>query len=74
MALVKSTLKQAIVAALTAQYDGTPDAEQTQGISDFAHDLATAIDAYIKTATVTTTVVGTCPAGAVTGTGTGSLS
>lgn len=65
MALVKNTLKEALVAVFS----------KTNDPSTAAEELATAIDSYIKTATVTTTVVGTSVSGgAVTGTGTGSLS
>lgn len=39
-----------------------------------AEQMANAVDAYIRTATVTTTVTGAVVGGAVTGTGTGTLS
>ena len=62
MALVKETLKTAIFAAFKAQQSKTenPDA----ALNDIADKLATAIDTYIKSGTVT----GTCdtPAGAGT--------
>lgn len=65
MALVKDTLKEALASVFS----------QTNDPSVAAEAIATAIDAYIKTATVTTTVVGTSVSGgAVTGTGTGTLS
>lgn len=69
MALVKETLKQALVSV----FSKTNDPETA------ADELATAIDAYIKTATVTTVVTGAVTTGAgaggsVTGSGAGSLS
>ena len=70
MALVKSVLQAAILSAFQkAQNDKTEQAK-----INLCADLATAIDAYIKTATVTTTDITTCGAGAGTGTGTGTLS
>jgi hypothetical protein len=70
MALVKTTLETALNAAFQkAQADKTDGAQAT-----LCSDLATAIDTYIKTATVTTTDVTTCGAGAGTGTGTGTIS
>lgn len=39
-----------------------------------AENIANAIDAYIRSATVNTVVTGTVVGGAVTGTGTGTLS
>lgn len=72
MPLVKATLQtqiQTLLDDLVTQTDN-PEASRQQ----FAADLATAIDTYIKTALVSTTVIGTSPSGAVTGTGTGSLS
>ena len=50
MALVKSTLEQAIKAILDAGVEKTESPEQAR--ADFAADLATAIDTYIKSATV----------------------
>ena len=73
MPLVKETLKTGIKGLLT-------DMRTKEEISDeyFADQLATLIDAYIKSATVTTTVTGTCatPAGAgtIAGSGQGNLS
>jgi hypothetical protein len=71
MALVKATLASAIKAAFAAQSGkkDNPDA----ALSDLADKLATAIDAFVKSGDVTTTVTGTCatPAGAGTITGTG---
>jgi len=72
MALVKQTLKAEILAILNTLKDET---DQANAIDQFADRLSTAIDNYIKTATVTTTVTGASQSGgAVTGTGTGTLS
>jgi len=50
MALVKSTLEVQILALLSDMYSRTENPEQAH--ADFANLLATAIDTYIKTATV----------------------
>ncbi len=71
MALAKAILKQEIKAVLQ---ELKSEENQSAGIEKFAKKLATAIDNYVKSATVSTVVTGTCPAGAVTGTGTGTLS
>ena len=72
MALVKQTLKTEIKSILNSLKTET---DQAQAIDEFADRLATAIDNYIKTATVNTTVTGSSASGgAVTGTGTGTLS
>jgi len=72
MALVKQTLKTEIKNILNGLKDKT---DQAQAIDEFADKLATAIDNYIKTAEVNTTITGTsATGGAVTGTGTGTLS
>lgn len=76
MALVKETLKTGIVAAFMAQSEKKKNPEAA--LNDLADKLATAIDAYVKSGTVSTVVTGACatPAGAgtITGTGTGSVS
>lgn len=76
MALVKNTLKTAIEAAFTAQ--ANKEENPAAALSDLADKLATAFDDYIKSATVSTAVTGTCatPAGAgtITGSGAGGLS
>lgn len=75
MALVKDTLKAGILAAFKAQQkkEADPDA----ALNDLADKLATAIDTYIKSGTVTTVVTGACatPAGpgTINGSGTGSV-
>ena len=76
MPLVKNTLESAIFAAFKAQQNkkDNPDG----ALQDLAGKLATAIDNYIKSGDVSTTVTGTCatPAGAgtITGSGTGKIS
>jgi hypothetical protein len=76
MALVKETLKAEIKAAFDAQ--SAKKENPVEALSDLADKLATAFDNYIKSATVSTTVNGTCatPAGAgtIAGSGTGGLS
>ena len=72
MALVKQTLKTEIKSILNSLKTET---DQAQAIDEFADRLATAIDNYIKTATVNTTVTGSSATGGpVTGTGIGTLS
>lgn len=72
MALNKATLQAAIAQAFNDQLGKTDN--QQAAVTDLADKIATAIDTYIRTATVNTTVTGTCPAGSVTGTGIGQLS
>jgi len=72
MPLVKPTLQAQILNLINDLK--TREDNQDASNSDMASGLADAIDAYIKTATVTTTIIGTSPAGPVTGTGTGTLS
>jgi len=67
MALVKATLQ----AELLVIYNEAKASAMTEAI--FAEKMATAIDNYIKTATVTTVVVGTLPTGPVAASGTGGL-
>ncbi len=52
MALVKATLKAELVVMLTAMINET---NQTTSVDKFADKLATAIDNYIKTATIVST-------------------
>jgi hypothetical protein len=59
MALVPSTLASQIEAALLAAKANPSPTASTQ----LANDLATAIDAYVKTATVSTVVTGTAVGG-----------
>lgn len=77
MALVKSTLKTAIFSLLTAMREKTEISDD-----EFAEKLATAIDTYIKSATVTvaagiavaTSGSPTSQTGATTAPGTGTIS
>jgi hypothetical protein len=77
MALVKATLQAELVSMLNEM---TSETDQATGIQNFAGKLATAIDNYIKTATVTVAfpipVQVAVPAGTggTTAAGTGTLS
>jgi len=77
MALVKQTLEAQIKLIFTElkNFDGSNGKTQNDAISKLASDLATAIDTYIKTATVTTPintiVAGSAGVIPVVGTGTG---
>ena len=72
MALVRQTLETEIKNLLNDLKTAT---DQAAAIDEFARRLSIAIDNYIRSATVTTTITGTDATGtAVTGTGTGSLS
>ena len=71
MPLVKATLENAIKALLTEEKSKTGDGSDS--IDNLASKLATAIDAYIKTGTVMTTVVTAGSATAQTGTGVGNI-
>lgn len=71
MALVVTVLEQQIAAAFEKQAAKQSEGDDpAQAIKEIAADLAAAIDAYIKSATVLSTVVGTSPAGPVSGTAT----
>lgn len=65
MPLVKDVLAKQLEAVFADLSDKKP--------AQAADAIASAIDSYIKSGTVTTTVVGTSPTGPVTGTGTGSI-
>lgn len=69
MALDKAGLKAEIISIQQEMKTREKDS-----MDEFAEKLATAVDNYVKTATVETTITGTCPSGAVTGEGTGTLS
>lgn len=69
--LVKPTLEAGILALTTSLSTNTSDPVQAR--RDFARQLATLIDAYVRSATVTVTVATTGTAAAQTGTGTGTL-
>jgi hypothetical protein len=75
MALNKAGLEAAILAALTKQANKT-NASDDPAVSrqELASDIATAIETFVKSGLVSTTVTGTSPSGPVTGTGTGSIS
>lgn len=72
MALNKTALEQQLILAFDKARKKTENPDQAQ--IELAKAIATAIDTYAKTATVSTTVVGTSPSGPVTGTGTGTIS
>ncbi len=82
MALAKSALEEAILTALNKSSEivvevnsGTDNAAQSKNAREkTAQSLADAIDAFVKSGTVTTTVTTTGSASAQTGTGTGSIS
>lgn len=71
MALVKATLKAAIMAAFQKQAGKAAEGDDpAKSAEELASDIADAVDAYIKTATVVSVVTGTSPSGPVTGTAT----
>lgn len=72
MPLVKSTLEAGILVLLTDL--STNDSDPAQARQDYASQLATLIDSYVKTATVNSIVTTTGTAAAQTGTAVGSLS
>ena len=83
MPLVKSNLKTQIKAALEIGKNAPKDSNPDSILDETAQKLADAIDLYIKSAIVSTTVIGTTtvptPAGPVIvplagGSGTGNLS
>ena len=74
MALVKAVLEQTIKAALVRQASKQSEGDSPEAaINELAADLATAIDTYIKSGTVSTVIVGTSPSGPVSGTGIGTI-
>jgi hypothetical protein len=68
MALDKATLKNEIKSLLQDMMQ-----KENASFEEFATRLSDAVDVYVKTGTISTTVTGTCPAGAVAGTGTGTI-
>lgn len=76
MALVSSVLAMQLEQAFLSALNNT-EVEPAVAAKTIANQIATAIDAYIKSATVQTTVTGTCTTaagpGAIVGTGTGTL-
>ena len=74
MPLVKAILETQLEELLKRQAERTANGETAEvARADLAAALADIIDQYVRSATVTTTVVGTSPSGPVTGTGTGNL-
>lgn len=78
MALNKTTFKSSLKAVFDAlkNYDGSSGKSQDDAIEKLADDLASAIDSYIKSATVTSvpTLVAPPGGGPVTGTITNTIS
>ena len=70
MPLIKSTLEAGILALATRLSTNT---DPVQARRDFASQLATLIDTYIKTGTVMVTVATTGSATSQAGTGTGTI-
>lgn len=75
MPLNKAGLQAAILAALNKQANKT-NANDDPATSrlELASDIADAIETFVKTGLVNTTVTGTSPSGPVSGTGIGSIS
>ncbi|TDW46570.1 hypothetical protein EV144_106242 [Flavobacterium sp. 270] len=71
MALNKTSLELAIKSLLLEEKSKV---QNDSSIDNIASKLATAIEAFVKSGTVTTTVTTTGSASAQTGTGTGSIS
>lgn len=73
--LVKATLQQELVSVLTEMHNDTGD--EQAAIQKAAEKLATAIDNYLKTAQVITTVnsvvTATCAVGPASGTAIGQV-
>ncbi len=74
MALDKSTLVTALENNIFNANVPNPTTEQKAQISAMANAWATAIDTYIKSATVTSVPTLTSPSGVVTGTITNTIS
>ena len=72
MALNKQALKAAIQDAFDSESDKQVDPLEAR--ERIAEKLANAIESFVKSGTVSTQVTGTCPAGAVTGSGSGNIS
>lgn len=76
MPLIKESLEAQIVNMLTQM--STKTENQPKAIQDFAKELATIIDAYVRSATVNVSVMvattGTATAQTGAGSGTGTLS
>lgn len=77
MPLIKNVLEDAIKQAFDKQAAKQAEGDKPEdSVKEISADLATAIDNYIKSATVTTTFSGTAVAGPypVAGTATGTIS
>jgi len=75
MALNKAILETAIKAVFDQQAaKNQPNDDPAISRQEMAQGLANAIDDYIKSGIVNTTLTGVSPSGAVTGTGIGSIS
>lgn len=75
MPLNKAILEAALLAALTEQANKTQVSDDPAvSRQQLATKIADAIDLFVKSGLVNTTVTGTSPSGPVTGTGTGSVS
>jgi hypothetical protein len=72
MALVKDSLKTQLKAAFQAQTGKTDNPEAA--LEDLADKIASAVDSYIKSATITNVPALTSPAGPVSGTITSTIS
>lgn len=73
MALNKATLKTDIENALKEVFESSPSS-RAAAAAGIAEAIADAVDTFVKSGTVTTSVVGTSVSGGpVTGTGTGSI-
>jgi len=72
MALNREVLKKAIKNAFDSESDEQVNPSEAR--ERIAEKLASAIENFVKSGTVSTQVTGTCPAGAVTGTGQGNIS
>ena len=74
MALVDSSLSASLKKIYLDQYKGTPSAEQEEEMQKMADQMASAISAFIKTATVNViSVAGVTVGSGVSGAGTGTL-
>lgn len=74
MALDKATLKSDIETIMNSlkDFDGSEGKTQTDAITKFAEDLSNAIDTYVKTASVSTTVASGIAVQVTPSTGTGA--
>lgn len=74
MALVKETLAAAILTAFNKQAAKTAQGDSPAlAAQELADDIATAIDAFVKSGTVDSVLTASSPSGPVTGTATGSM-